>query len=232
VLIAHRGGNSARALRAALDAEVDWLEVDVWWHYGRIVARHDAAVWRLPLARRGWLLRPAPRRYLTLDDILDAVRDTPVRLLIDLKGDAAHLPRALVETLQRRGAIERAALCGKDWAPLDAARALEPALQVAFSLGREEHLPPYLRRLADGTAPPMISITHRILTGERIAHLRERGVTIFSWTVNDPARARELVGWGVHGIISDSLRLLDGLRQHQDHGDPGSAGVPSIDEPR
>jgi glycerophosphoryl diester phosphodiesterase len=200
------------ALRAAVAAGVDWLEVDVWWHYGRIVARHDAALWRLPVTYSRKHIGLLPLRPITLDELLDAVAGTNIRLLLDLKGSAAALPGALAEGLRRRDALSRAALCGQEWGPLDAARAVEPGVTVFFSLGREEHYPAYLRRLAEGTAPPRISIRHTLLTPERVTELHERGVMIFSWTVNDLPRAQTLVHWGVDGIISDSLSLLAELR--------------------
>jgi glycerophosphoryl diester phosphodiesterase len=212
VLVAHRGGNTRTALRAALAAGVDWLEVDVWWHYGRVVARHDAAVWRLPVTYSRRRIGLMPLQPVTLDELLDAIEGSPARLLLDLKGSAAALPVALAEGLHRRGALGRTALCGQQWAPLDAARQTEPGVEVFFSLGREEHYPAYLRRLEAGTAPARISIRHNLVTPERVAELHRRGVTLFSWTVNDPVRAHEMVGWGVDGIISDSLALLAGLR--------------------
>ncbi len=212
LLVAHRGGNSRVALRSALAAGVDWLEVDVWWHYGRVVARHDPAVWRLPLTYHRRRVALAMHRPLTLDRLLDAVDGSRVRLLLDLKGTDQRLPAALVETLRRRDALERAALCTQDWGPLDVAYHLEPRLARCFSLGRPEHLEAFARRLADGTAPHWISINHRLLTAERVAAFCDQSVTLIAWTVNDLGRARELAGWGVHGITSDSLALLRGLR--------------------
>lgn len=212
ILVAHRAGESRRALRAALAAGVDWLEVDLWSHYGRVVSRHDAALGRLPITYHSWRAGVLLRPPLTLDALLDAVDGTPVRLLLDLKGNAADLPRRIVETLQRREAVSRAALCGQDWRPLDAARGLEPALSVCFSLGREEHLPAYLRRLDEGSAPSVISIAHRLLTEQRLRELHDRGVTTLCWTVDQPSRARQLVDWGADGIISNSPALLRGLR--------------------
>jgi glycerophosphoryl diester phosphodiesterase len=58
----------------------------------------------------------------------------------------------------------------------------------------------------------LISIRHSLLTAERVAELHGRGVTMIAWTVNDPVRARELIGWEVDGITSDSLVLLQSLR--------------------
>ncbi len=215
LLVAHRGGNGRWALRRALAAGVDWLEADVWWQGGRVVARHDPALWRLPLTYSRYRIGLAPIPALTLEHLLDAVAGTGVRLLLDLKGVAPELPRAIVAALARREAFAQAALCGQEWGPLDAARALEERVQVIFSLGREEHLPAYLARLADGSAPPAASVNHRLLTPAQVAALKERGVTLLAWTVNDPARARQLLAWGVDGITSDSLTLLRSLRAAQ-----------------
>jgi glycerophosphoryl diester phosphodiesterase len=37
-------------------------------------------------------------------------------------------------------------------------------------------------------------------------------LAVFPWTVNDPARARELVEWGVTGIITDDPGLMSTSR--------------------
>lgn len=214
IRIAHQAGNTRRGLRAALAEGVDWLEIDVWWHYGRVVARHDPTLWRLPLTYNRWRLGVPPLRPITLDELLDAVEGTPVRLLLDLKGSSPRLPAELVAILTRRRALTRAALCGQEWAPLDAARTLAPSLPVFFSLGREAHLAGYVHRLDRGAAPPLVSASHRLLSPERVEALRRRGVVVIAWTVNDPARARALTAWGVDGITSDSLALLRGLRSH------------------
>ena len=209
--VAHRGGNSRRALRAALAAEVDWLEVDVWWQRGLVVARHDPTIGRLPITYNRWRIGVTSPRPLTLDELLDSTAGTSLRLLLDLKGPMDPLPAAIVDVLTRRRAVERAALCGQEWGPLDEARAREPALGVVFSLGQPAHLPAYRARLEAGTAPPAISIRHTLLTPALLTDLGARGVDTLAWTVNDPARAAALVRWGVAGITSDSLTLLRGL---------------------
>lgn len=209
--IAHRGGNGRRSLTASLRAGVDWLETDVWWHFGQVIARHDPALWKLPVTHRRGRIGLAPIPHLTLDELLRRLEGTPARLLLDLKGNDPRLPGAILEALRRRGAVARAALCGQEWPPLDAARRLQPDLTVFFSLGREEHIPAYAARLRDGSAPKLASVSHRLLGHGRVQELKEQGVTMIAWTVNDQARARQLVAWGVDGITSDSLRLLNSL---------------------
>lgn len=212
ILVAHRGGNSQRAMAAAFTAGVDWLETDVWWHYGRLVARHDRSIWRLPLTygRRSLALQLAPA--LVLEQVLDAARAHGVRVLIDLKGSAPRLPQEIVRLLARKDALQSAALCGQAWAALDAARASEPNVELIYSLGRPDHLAEYLERIRDGTAPTTTSCYHGLLTQARVRSLKDAGATIIAWTVDSEPRARELLGWGVDGITSNRYEMLAGLR--------------------
>jgi glycerophosphoryl diester phosphodiesterase len=211
IRIAHRGGNNRPLLRRALAAGVDWIETDIWLHYGRLVARHDRSLWRLPImySRRSVSLMLAPE--IVLDSLLDATRDTSTRVLIDLKGRSRILPDALVSALDLRNAFDRAALCGKDWVSLDRARALDPRTDVFFTLETTNHLDVYLARRRDGTAPPSASCFHRLLTPATVDALKESGSTIVAWTVDSEPRARQLLAWGVDGITSNRLDMLDRL---------------------
>ena len=42
------------------------------------------------------------------------------------------------------------------------------------------------------------------LTSAQVAQMREAGFGVNPWTVNDPERAKELVAWGVTGVIGDN----------------------------
>jgi len=213
VRVAHRGGNTRRSLRAALAAGVDWIEIDVWLHYGRLVARHDATLWRLPitLSRRsvGVQLLPAPQ----LDRLIQATASSGTRLLVDLKGRSTALPIAIVETLRRHDALARSALCTQEWGPLEAARALGDDVHVVYSLGQPEHLIAFLARRQEGTVPPWTSCSHRLLTPATVAALKDAGSAIIAWTVDDERRARDLLAWGVDGITSNNYAMLARLGQ-------------------
>lgn len=213
ILIAHRGGNNRRAIQFALQARVDWIEVDVWLHYGRLVARHGPAIWRLPLSYDRRPLRLSVTPVLLLEQLIEATRAAGTRLLVDLKGDAPELSTAVVRALRRRDALERAALCGQVWPPLEAARALDPAMEIVFSIGRPTHLNNYLARRRDASAPAATSCAHVILNQENVSTLKEAGSTVVAWTVDSEARARTLLSWGVDGIISNNYAMLARLRR-------------------
>jgi glycerophosphoryl diester phosphodiesterase len=212
IRVAHRGGNSHARLAQALAAGVDWIELDVWLHRGRLIARHDRPLWRLPItySRRSIALHFAPA--IRLDAVLQATARTPARVLIDLKGPSTALPAALVAALRQGEAFARTALCSQDWAVLDRARALDPRVQVIYSLGTRAQLQDYLVRRGTGAAPPITSCLHRLLTPARVAALKAVGSTIIAWTVDTEARAGDLLAWGVDGITSNRFALLQRLK--------------------
>lgn len=50
-----------------------------------------------------------------------------------------------------------------------------------------------------------IHLKHTLVTKPVIAELRQMGLRIAVWTVNDPDRARELLDWGIDALITDAL---------------------------
>jgi glycerophosphoryl diester phosphodiesterase len=49
------------------------------------------------------------------------------------------------------------------------------------------------------------SVANWLLDEAAVRALRERGLKVFAWTVDDPQRARELVSFGVGGIITNTV---------------------------
>ena len=50
-----------------------------------------------------------------------------------------------------------------------------------------------------------LHVNHRALNAEMVRLIRAAGLCILAYTVNDPARARELLGWGVNAICTDRI---------------------------
>lgn len=53
-----------------------------------------------------------------------------------------------------------------------------------------------------------LHLDHRLLTRERVALLKAAGLRLLAYTVNEPARARVLLGWGVDCICTDRIDLI------------------------
>jgi glycerophosphoryl diester phosphodiesterase len=191
-----------------------WIELDVRWELGRLVARHDERLWRLPIGHQRWRLKPAALRPPLLDEIIAATEGGP-HLLLDCKGSDHRLPDTLVETLSRSGLNARAAVCGQNWPLLDRIGQLDPRMSLVYSLGCEAHVAALRRRVS--AVPPIsaVSVEQKLLTPALMRQFSSQAVSVFAWTVNAEARARELLELGVAGIISDRLDLLSKLLGEQ-----------------
>jgi len=53
-----------------------------------------------------------------------------------------------------------------------------------------------------------IHLNYRLLDAERTALLKAAGLHILAYTVNQPARARELLSWGVDAICTDRIDII------------------------
>lgn len=231
-LIAHRAGgilapeNTLAAIRLGHSLGYRVAEIDVrFTRDGVAVLQHDAKLERNtngsgPFADRSW------------DELkgLDAgswrgesFRGEPLARLSD--GAAllrslrmyAHVEVKRVPGLHRecgeRAAREVARLWeGASEAPLvisfsadalDAAKAVEPALQRGWIVEA-----PW-----DGNLAPLealdaasLHLEHVLITPALVREVHAGGRRLLAWTVNEAARAQELLDWGVDGIVTDNVR--------------------------
>jgi glycerophosphoryl diester phosphodiesterase len=89
--------------------------------------------------------------------------------------------------------------------------ALEAAQEVAPQVPRAclmSELPPDWERRAQAVAAVAIHVNHRHLTPALARAVKDAGFGLFCYTVNDPARARELLGWGVDAYCTDRIDLI------------------------
>lgn len=54
-----------------------------------------------------------------------------------------------------------------------------------------------------------IHLKHTLVTQALIAELKQAGLRIAVWTVNDPVRANELLDWGIDALITDALDRIE-----------------------
>jgi glycerophosphoryl diester phosphodiesterase len=228
LIIAHRGAsadfpeNTLPAFAAGVDAGADLVELD-YRHAadGMPVVLHDETLDRttdacallggekLPVAARTladlqrldagtWFApRFAGTRLPTLAQALEVIQSGSVTLIERKAGDA----KTCVELLRRLGLIERVVVQAFDWDYLRDCRRLAPELALV-ALGEKELTPARAAEAADLGALG-VGWNAKTLTPAEIALAHERGLRVWSWTVDDPARARELVAAGVNGLITN-----------------------------
>ena len=88
---------------------------------------------------------------------------------------------------------------------LEAAREVAPAVPRACLMSE---LPPDWERRAQSVEAVAIHTNHKHLTPELAQEVRAAGYGLFCYTVNDPARARELLSWGVEAFCTDRIDLI------------------------
>ena len=230
--IAHAYGNTEERLETALEADIDAIELDVWFRTEQIWVRHEPRQepfpvlidkrmrghslppLSFPLGRR-WYIRLDVNR-LKLDEVLAAVGGRK-RLLIDVKGvyharQNLAFARALVQAIRKYGAESWAAVCGQFWPVLDDVRREAADLEVRYSVERVYQWEKFMRLVGEDERVRRVCIEHRFLNEERTRFIEDRGVDLYCWTVDNPEEARRLVAAGADGIISNNLALLAELR--------------------
>ena len=82
-------------------------------------------------------------------------------------------------------------------------RSVEPEAKIQFLTGKEVN-----DELIAGLKAYNfdLDISHKQLTKENIALLHENGIEVNCYTVDDPARAEELVSWGIDYITTNILQ--------------------------
>lgn len=171
---------------------------------GRLEVRHLKTVGPVRIYWDRWRLRGPGTLILDLDTLLGAAAPA-TRLMLDLKGFAPRLGRAVLTALDRHPDAE-VTLCARRWRHLAAFEG-RPNVRLVRSVGNRTQLRSVRRLLA--TRPlDGISIHRRLLTPALVTELRANVPLVLTWPVNTVEIADLLSGWGVNGLISDRPHVL------------------------
>ena len=230
VRIAHAYGNSRTALRRALDANVDMIEVDVWYRGDDVYAHHARRLSPLPLlADKKMPGHPLPRpafpvwpgywvwphtNPLKLGELLQLVGGSK-RLLLDVKGRykdglSTAFAREIAHRVREHRASSWAVVCGQTYPILNALRHADDEIEVRYSLEKPHQWESFVRKMKDKRVR-QVCISHHFIDDEKARVLEENGVNVYVWTIDDPKAARRWVEQGADGIISNDLDLLENL---------------------
>jgi glycerophosphoryl diester phosphodiesterase len=125
---------------------------------------------------------------------------------IETGGTVARIAAALFADEIARGDFSSVPLLSSfSHLALEAAREVAPQVPRACLMSE---LPPDWERRAQSVEAVAIHTSHKHLTPELAREVRAAGYGLFCYTVNDPARARELLGWGVEAFCTDRIDLF------------------------
>jgi glycerophosphoryl diester phosphodiesterase len=125
---------------------------------------------------------------------------------IETGGTVARIAAALFADEIARGDMAAVPLLSSfSHLALEAAREVAPQVPRACLMSE---LPPDWERRAQSVEAVAIHTNHKHLTADLAREVRGAGYGLFCYTVNDPARARELLGWGVEAFCTDRIDLF------------------------
>ena len=194
LVIAHRGAswdapeNTLAAFELAIAQNADYIEFDVRRSGdGELVVAHDPVRGRRPACVH------------TLDEVL-AVLAGRIGLAIEIKEEGAT-ERTLAALAAQAITPEAVLMLSFRVRTVAKIRRKRPDLRTVLNLGRRPDLAVasgfWGVGLEDGTASPQV-----------VARARSLGLATTVFTVNDPARMRELADLGVTGIFTDRPAVL------------------------
>ena len=162
---------------------------------------------------------------------LVAARGATVRFNIETKIHPEHtvgaeaMTRALLKVIAGAGMTARVSIQSFDWRTLQLVQQLAPAMPTVYLTTEGAGSNNNVRDgnagftlAAHGSVPRMVkaaggaawSPNFAALTPERLKEVRDLGLKVIPWTVNEPADMDRLLAMGVDGIITD---YPDRLRQ-------------------
>jgi glycerophosphoryl diester phosphodiesterase len=233
-VIGHRGAaacapeNTLGGLRRAKALGCRWVEFDVRLTAdGELILLHDERLERttdgsgkaraltLPMIRRhdagGWFGPSfADERVPTLTEAVGVLAELGLGANVELKaarGREAETGAATADLLSRLWPAHLPAPLISSFLPTALAAARDRAPSMARGL-LVRAIPRNWRIHAQSLGCVTIHIEHRHLRPAIVAELRESGYSVLAYTVNDAARARELLAWGVASVFSDVPHII------------------------
>lgn len=233
-IIAHRGAgsdapeNTLAAIRSAHAQGAKWIEVDIKITYDGVpILMHDDTLQRTTngqgrVAETTWedlcKLDAGSKfdgtyqdeRVPSLEESVKLILDLDMSLVAELKPCPGRFKATTMVAM-----IELAkAWPERDLLPVISSFDMD-SLEMAAQL--EPHWPRCL--LFDGWDPDWrqkvsragacaITVKEDFLTPERVEEIIRLRIPLLAYTVNDPARAKELLAWGVHAVYADNPRAI------------------------
>lgn len=163
--------------------------------------------------------RPALWEVIEVTEHMLTNDSVPARYNLEIKFDQEHVGvyhpdvvtfvRLVLGDIRAAGIEDRTALQSFSAAALEEVKRQAPTITTVWLLDDDASVNDHLARLS--FVPDVYSPNHTLLTRERVRQAQAQGMKVIPWTVNEPARMKSLVLWGVNGIITDYPDRLNEL---------------------
>ena len=233
-LIGHRGAarhapeNTLASVRMAALQGAPWVEVDVkltadgvpvLMHddtldrttngRGKVAETRFEALSRLDAGRwfsPAFIGEPVP----TLAALIDLVAQLDLGLNLEIKpcpgraAETAGVALSMAYSLWPEGKPPPL-VSSFEFEALETARRVVPSWPIGYLIDRRH---PDWRAQADAVGAATINVNARKETAATIAEYRATGRPVLAYTVNTLPAAQEVLGWGVHGVFTDTPQGL------------------------
>lgn len=226
IRIAHRGAsgiapeNTCAAFKKATEIGVDAVELDLHGTIDdEIVAIHDPTLDRttnisgytnqttlntIKQADAGTWFNPqyAGETVPTLEEALDCIAGTTIAVL-EIKD--AKITESVVQKITEMNLLEMVVIISFQSEVIKTIRAMETRIPTGWLIGsgNGNTNPVHLCQQLSSMGSNLLNVNHILITPEFAYEVRRRGISLWSWTVDDVERMRELLKYGVQGITSN-----------------------------
>jgi glycerophosphoryl diester phosphodiesterase len=233
-VIGHRGAaacapeNTLAGLRKAKELDCCWVEFDIRLTAdSQLIMLHDERLERTTDGRgkAGMMTLDGVRRYdagyrfgedyrgeriPTLAEAIGVLSELGIGANIELKaarGRATEIGEATAALLSRMWPRDLPSPLISSFLPeaLSALRTCDPTIARGLLF---RAVPGNWRIRVERLGCATIHADHHRLHPALVAEIREAGYALLAYTVNDPARARTLLGWGVTSVFSDIPHII------------------------
>ncbi|QHI70774.1 glycerophosphodiester phosphodiesterase [Tichowtungia aerotolerans] len=239
-VVAHRGfsyvapENTLASVRAAIQVGADGCEFDVYrCKSGELVLFHDKKLGRTAsgfgkivetnfdvlqeLDAGGWK-SPAysGERIPELRDALQLLKDSGCRAVIEIKTDG--ITDQVLKAVQAEDMSDQVAIIAFSENVIRDVRSQAPNLSCAWLYsntklkGTAEQKAEFIAAKAHACNATVVNLNQQMLDEALIAALHERGFSVWTWTVDDPGRMRQLRVWGVDVLTTNRPDLALSVR--------------------
>lgn len=237
VRIAHRGAsrqapeNTLAAFAQTLAIGVDAVELDVHATSDRqVVVIHDSTLDRttdatgkvsdlaLDQVRRAdagvrfgaeFAGEPVP----TLRESLELIAGTAI-VVVEIK--PSGIAEEVVQVIEDAGAVDRVVVISFKAANIRDVRAINPQIPTSLLIDADATADGYAQgleyvRITTELGAGTLSLSHKTVTPELSRAVRERGIALWTWTVDEVDQMRALLDCGVTAITSNCPDLFKEL---------------------
>jgi glycerophosphoryl diester phosphodiesterase len=113
---------------------------------------------------------------------------------------------AVMDVVRSKSIGNRFYIQSFDVRPLQVVKKKYPGVSIGFLTDADHSFEANLQTL--GFQPDIYSPSYRLVTKDLVKQCHDRHIKIIPWTVNDPALIKQLISWGVDGIITDFPNYL------------------------